>query len=150
MSDLVVALNCCMARMLPKEAAILSKCPAHCNLLLTSPYVCFSVILYLHLTPPFFSCLPSIVTLVIFRTQLFSHTCSLCYCSSVSAKVSVPYRHAGFTQVIMTLPFSLFEIRGSPSPPQLLSTCSLRPVLFDVPLSPSSSLLTESVSSPPA
>ena len=31
----------------------------------------------------------------IFRTPLFSHTCSLCCCSSVSAKVSVPYRHAG-------------------------------------------------------
>ena len=53
------------------------------------------------------------VTLAIYRTQLFSHTCSLCCCSSVIAKVSVPYKHAGVTQVLMTLPFSLFEIRQS-------------------------------------
>ena len=38
--------------------------------------------------------LSALVTLAIFRTQLFSHTCSLCCCSSVIAKVSVPYRHA--------------------------------------------------------
>ena len=41
--------------------------------------------------------------------SLFSHTCSLCCCSSVSAKVSVPYRHAGVTHVLVTLPFSLLE-----------------------------------------
>ena len=46
----------------------------------------------------------------------------------------------------MTLPFSLFEIRRSAITPQLLSTCSLRPVLYDVGLglhlSPSSRLRT--------
>ena len=46
----------------------------------------------------------------------------------------------------MTLPFSLFEIRRSAITPQLLSTCSLRPVLSDVGLglhlSPSSRLRT--------
>ena len=41
--------------------------------------------------------LSALVTLGIFRTLLFSHTCSLYCCSSVSAKVSVPYRHAGVT-----------------------------------------------------
>ena len=108
--------------------------------------------------------LSALVTLAIFRTQLFSHTCSLCCCSSVSANVSVPYRHAGVTHVLMTLPFSLLEIRRSaitPSTAAMLSTRSLQPVLFDVPLSPSSRLRTlplldtrnclpESVSSPPA
>ena len=57
--------------------------------------------------------LSALVTLGIFRTQLFSHTCSLCCCRPVIAKVPVPYRHAGVTQVLMTLPFSLFEIRRS-------------------------------------
>ena len=42
--------------------------------------------LSLALTPPFFSCTYALVTLAIFRTQLFSHTCSLCCCSSVSAR----------------------------------------------------------------
>ena len=55
----------------------------------------------------------ALVNLAIFRTQLFSHTCSLCCCSSVSVKVSVSYKHAGVTQVLMTLPFSFFEIRQS-------------------------------------
>ena len=54
------------------SSAILSTCPAHCNLLLTS------VSVKLLCTP---------VTLDIFRTELFSHTCSLCCCSSVSAKI---------------------------------------------------------------
>ena len=59
-------------------------------------------------------------------------------CSSVISKASVPYRHAGVTQVLMTLPISLCEIRRfaiTPPPPQLLSTRSLRPVLFNAPLS---------------
>ena len=105
--------------------------------------------------------LSALVILAIFRTPLFSHSCSLCCCSSVSAKVSVPYRHAGVTQVLMALSFSLFEIRRSAITPQLPSMRSLRPVLFDVPLSPFSRLRTlpllgtrncpvESVSSPPA
>ena len=67
--------------------------------------------------------------------------------------------------MLVTLPFSLFEIHRSAITPQLLSTYSLRPVLsdvgLDVHLSPSSRLRTmpfldtqnyppESVSSPPA
>ena len=76
-------------------------------------------------------CLSALVTLAIFRTQLFSHTCSLCCCSSVRAKVSVPYRHAGVTQVIVTLPFRLFEIRRSAITPStsrhaLRPACTLR------------------------
>ena len=86
--------------------AILSTCPAHCILLLTSLSV------KLHCTPvsslnSTILRLSALVTLAMFRTQLFSHTCSLC-CSSVIAKVFVPYRHAGVTQVLMTLPLSLF------------------------------------------
>ena len=94
------------------SSAILSTCPAHCNLLLAS----LSVKL---LSTPVSSLSSTILrmsayaTLAIFRTQLFSHTSSLCCCSSVSAKFSVPYRHAGLTQVLMTFPFSLFEIRRS-------------------------------------
>ena len=89
-----------------------------------------------HVTQPLSSvvCLNStippssaIVSLAIFRTQLFSHTCSLCCCSSVIAKVSVPYRHAGVTQVLTT--FSLLEISRIVITPQLLSTRSLRPML---------------------
>ena len=68
-----------------RSSAILSTCPAHCNLLLTS----FS---FKPLCTPVSSLnstilrLSALVTLAIFRTQLFSHTCSLCCCSSVSAK----------------------------------------------------------------
>ena len=84
----------------------LSMCPAHCNLILTS----LSVKLLCTPVSSFNSTilrLSALVTLAMFRTQLFSHTCSLC-CSSVIAKVFVPYRHAGVTQVLMTLPLSLF------------------------------------------
>ena len=94
------------------SSAILSTCPAHCNL----PLISLSVKL---LYTPVSSLnstilrLSALVTLAIFRTQLFSHTCSLCCCSSVSANVSVQYRHAGVTHVLMTLPFSLFGIRRS-------------------------------------
>ena len=97
---------------------------------------CSFALLSLALTPPFFSCTYALVTLAIFRTQLFSHTCSLCCCSSVIVRVSVPYSHARVTQVLTTLPLSLFEIRRSAITPQLLSTRSLRSVLFDAPLSP--------------
>ena len=41
--------------------------------------------------------LSALATVAIFRTQLFSHTCSLCCCRSVIAKVSVPYRHTDVT-----------------------------------------------------
>ena len=67
-----------------------------------------SALLSLPLTPPFCSCTYALFTLAIFRTQLFSHTCNLCCCSSVSARVSVPSRHAGVTQVLTTLPLSFF------------------------------------------
>ena len=113
------------------SSTILSTCPAHCNLLLASLSV------KLHCTPVSFLNstilrLSALVTLAIFRTQLFSHTCSLCCCSSVRAKVSVPYRHAGVTQVLlMTLPFSLFEIRRSAITPStalhaFATGCTLR------------------------
>ena len=41
-----------------RSSAILSTCPAHCNLLLTSLSVSSSALLSLPLTPPFFACLP--------------------------------------------------------------------------------------------
>ena len=55
-------------------------------------------------------------------------TLRLC-CSSVSAKVSVPYRHVGGTHVLMTSPFSLLEIRRTDiTPSTALNTpaCTLR------------------------
>ena len=93
-------------------SAILSTCPAHCNLLLTSLSVKLLCTTVSSLNSTILR-LSALVTLAIFRTKLFSHTCRLCCCSSVSAKVSVPYRHARVTQVLITLPFSLFEIRRS-------------------------------------
>ena len=159
-------------------ASRVSSCPAHVTLLLSSvvfhrpsflrdqpTVICSSPVSLSSTTAlpslPLTPHSPVCSRYAIFRTQLFPHTCSLCYCSTVRANVSVTYRHAGVTQVLMTLPFSLFEIRPSAITPQLLSTRSLRPVLFDVPLSPSSRLRTrphlgtrncpaESVSSPPS
>ena len=111
------------------SSAILSTCPAHCNLCsspvsLSSYYV--SSLNSTILRP----CLPSLLLLLI-HTHLFSHTCSLCCCSSVSVKVSVPYRHAGVIQVLMILHFSLFEIRRTAITPStalhaFAPACSLR------------------------
>ena len=111
------------------SSVILSTCPVHCNLLLTS--LCQALIHSGSSLNSTILLLSSLVTLAIFRTQLFSHTCSLCCCSSVSAKVSVPYRHAGVTQVLMTLPFSLFQIRQSTITPStalhaFAPACTLR------------------------
>ena len=94
------------------SSAILSTCPAHCNLLLTSLPVKLLCTPVSSLNSTILR-LCALVTLAIFRTQLFSHICTLCCCNSVSAKVSVPYRHAGLTHMLMTLPFSLLEIRRS-------------------------------------
>ena len=112
------------------SSAILSTCPAHCNLLLTSLSVKLLCTPVSSLNSTILR-LSALVTLAIFRTQLFSHTCSLCCCSSVSAKVSVPYRHAGVTHVLMTLPFSLLEIRRSAITPStdlhaFAPACTLR------------------------
>ena len=104
----------------------------------------------------------ALVTLAIFRTRLFSHTCRLCCCSSVIANVSVRYRHTGVTHVLVTFSLVFLRSDGPPSPPQLLSTRSLQAcALGSTHLSPSSCLCTlpllctrncpsESVSSPPA
>ena len=92
------------------SSAILSTCPTHCNLLLASHSVKLLCTPVSSLNSTILR-LSALVTLAIFRTQLFSHTCSLC--CSVSAKVSVPYRQACVTQMLMTFPFSLFEIRLS-------------------------------------
>ena len=78
-----------------RSSAILSTCPAHCNLLLISLSV---KLLYTPVSSLNSTILrvSALVTLAIFRTQLFSHTCSLC-CSSVRAKVSVTYMRASVT-----------------------------------------------------
>ena len=112
------------------SSAILSTCPAHCNLLLTSLSVKLLCTSVSSLNSTILR-LSALVTLAIFRTQLFSHTCSLCCCCSVSAKVSVPYRHAGVTHVLMTLPFSLLEIHRSAITPStalhaFAPACTLR------------------------
>ena len=73
------------------SSAILSTCPAHCNLLLTSLSVKLLCTPVSSLNSTILR-LSALVTLAIFRTQLFSHTCRLCCCSSVRAKVSVPYK----------------------------------------------------------
>ena len=91
------------------SSAILSTCPAHCNLLPNSLSVKLLCTPVSSLNSTIVR-LSALVTLAIFRTQLFSHICSLCCRSSVSAKVSVPYRHAGVTHALVTLPFSLLEI----------------------------------------
>ena len=65
-----------------RSSAILSTCPAHCNLLLTSLSVKLLCTPVSSLNSTILR-LSALVTLAIFRTQLFSHTCSLCCCSSV-------------------------------------------------------------------
>ena len=126
------------------SSAVLSTCPAHCNLLLISLSVKLirTPVSSLNST---ILLLSALVTLAICRTQLFSHTCSICCCSSGSVQVSVPYRHTGVAQVLMTLPISFSRSAGPPPHPQLLSTRSPLPVLIDVPLSPSSRLHTLSL-----
>ena len=88
------------------SSAILSTCPALCSLLLTSLSV---KLLCTHVSSLNSTILrlSALVTLAIFRTQLFSHTCSLCCCSSsVGAKISVAYRHAGGTCLHVTVCWS--------------------------------------------
>ena len=86
-------------------AALVSFCPPH----VTQPLSCV-VCLNSTILP-----LSALVTLTIFRTQFFPHTCSLCCCSSVRC------------------PLVFWRSASPPSPPQPLSTRSLRPVLFDIP-----------------
>ena len=112
------------------SSAILSTCPAHCNLLLTSLSVKLLCTPVSSLNSTILR-LSALVTLATFRTQLFWHTCNLCCCSSVITRVSVPYRHVGVTQVLTTLPLSLFVIRRSAITPStalhtLAPACSLR------------------------
>ncbi len=87
-------------------ASLVSSCPPHVTLLLSS-VVCHPPS-FLRVLPTvvcsspvalstFYALLSALVTVAIFRTQLFSHICSLCCCRSVIAKVSVPYRHADVT-----------------------------------------------------
>ena len=53
-------------------------------------------------------------------TQLFSHTCSLCWCFSDTGNVSRPYKIGGVTHAPSTFPFNFFEMCLSDMTP---STC---------------------------
>ena len=66
------------------SSAILSTCPAHCKLLLTSLSVTFLCTPYLPLTPPFFACLPSLLLL------FFGQSCFHILASFVVVVRSVP------------------------------------------------------------
>ena len=89
----------------------------------------FSALLSLPLTPPFFSCLLSLLLLFSYQV-VFAHLQPLwllfCQCQGFSLRC----------------PLVFLKSAGPPSPHQLFSKRSLRPVLFDVPLSPSSRLHT--------
>ena len=138
-------------------ASLVSSCPPHVTLPLSS-VVCHP--------PSFLRVLPTVVcsspvslssssallfalaTLAIFRIQLCSHTCSLCCCRSVIAKVSVPNRHADVTSYMCSwhCPFLSFwdpPVRHHPSTTLhvFAPACALRrrPRLH---LSPSSRLRT--------
>ena len=90
-----------LARLLPSSrnyaalfgslsSAILSTCPAHCSLLPVSLSVKLLCTPVSSLNSTILL-LSALITLALFRTQLFSHTCSLCWCRSVIANVSVPF-----------------------------------------------------------
>ena len=162
-------------------SSLVSSCPVRVTLPLSSvvyhppsclrvlhTVVCFSPVslsssselVYLPLTPPFFSCLPYLLML------LFVPSCFLplaVFVVVVRSLPRFPFRTGMPVSHKCAWPCPSVSLRsaGPPSPLQLLSTHSLRPVLFDVPLSPFSSLRTlhllgtrncppESVSSHPA
>ena len=111
------------------SSAILSTCPAHCSLLLAS---LSAKLLDLHSRLFLLSALSTLLFFVpsCFRT-LAAFVVVVRPVPKFPFRTGMPALHL----VLMTLPFSLFlRSAGPPSPPQLLSTRSLRPVLFDVPL----------------
>ena len=112
-------------------SAILSTCPAHCSLLLTSLSVKLLCTPVSSLNSTILL-LSALATLAIFRTQLFSHTCNLCCCISVIARVSV---QACRCHTSAHCPLVFLRFAGLPSLPQLLSTHSLRPALWRTSLS---------------
>ena len=163
---------------IPALASLVSSCPTHVTLPLSSvvchppsflrvqpTVICPSPVSLssssafpsLPLTPPFFSCLPSF-TLAIFRTQLFSHICSLCCCSSVRAKVSVPcWCHTSAHYVALKSfgdpPVRHHSLNCSPRVRSgLYSSTYLSPSsrIRTLPLLDTRNCLPESVSSPPA
>ena len=143
------------------SSAILSACPAHCNLLRTS----LSVKLFCTPVSSLDSTvlrLYALVTLAIFFGPNWFRTLAA-FVVVVRSVPMFPFRTGMPVWHKCSWPCSSVFLRsaGPPLPPQLLSTRSLRPGLFDVPLSPSSRLRTlpllgtrncpvGSVSSPPA
>ena len=112
----------------------------------------------LPLTPPFSSCLSSLL-LLFFVPSCFRTLAAVVVV--VRSSPRFPFRTGMPVSCSWPCPLVFLRSAGPSSPPQLLSTRSFRPVLFDVPPSPSSCLRTlplldtqncppESVSSPPA
>ena len=123
------------------SSAIVSTCPAHCSLLtsLSVKLLCTPVSSAILL-------LSALVTLAFFLYPVvFTHLHCCCKYTSVSVKVSVPCRHVCVTQVFMTLPFSLFEIRRSAITPSIAlhtfaPACTLRRTSLSVFQSPHTAL----------
>ena len=105
------------------SCAILSTCPAHCSLLLT-------ILL-----------LSALFTLAIFLPSLlllfFIHSCFRALATFVvfQSVPKFPFRTGMPVSQELPCPLVFLRFTGPPSPSQLLSTRSLRPVLFEVPLS---------------
>ena len=121
------------------SSAILSACPAHCNLLLTSLFVKL-------LCTPVYSLnstilrLSALVRLAIFRTSCFRIL--VAFVAVVRSVPRFPFSTGMpvWHKCSWICPSVVLRSAGPPSPPQLLSMRSLRPALFDVPLSLSLSL----------
>ena len=144
-------------------SAILSTWPAHCNLLLTSLSVQLLCTPVSSLNSTILR-LSALVTLAIFFSDpvVFAHL-QPSFVVVVRSVPSFPFRTGMpvWHKCSWPCPSVFLRSAGPPSLPQLLSTHSLRPELFDIPLSPSSRLRTlpllgtrncpvGSVSSPPA
>ena len=103
------------------SSAILSSCPAHCSLLLTCLSVKFPVLPSLHITPPFFSRLPSL--LVLFFVPSCFRTLTA-FVGVVRSVPNIPFRTG--TPVSHKCwwphPLSFWRSAGPPSP--LNSYCS--------------------------
>ena len=123
------------------SSAILSTCPAHCSLRLTSLSVKLLCTPVSSLNSTILR-LSALFTLAIFCTQLFLTLAF--FVVVVRSLPRFPFRTVMPVSHTCSWPCHLVFWRsaGPPSPPQLLSTRSLRPVLFYVPLSPSSRLRT--------
>ena len=126
-----------------RSSFIRSTCSAHFNRLFTNLPI-------KHFCVPTSSLRSSILlrstifTPAIRLNQLFSHTCSLCWCFSDTGNVSRPYNIAGVTRAPSTFPFNFYEMCLSymprtcfhvfaPACTLLLTSVSDRPSLLTAP-----------------